>query len=124
MVRSDARRNRAGILVAAREALTEDDNASMNQIAQRAGVGHGALYRNYPSREVLILDIYAEEIDTLAGVVPELLATLSPVEALRRWTLDLVAAMRKNHSLGVALSPDAHRSITEQSYGPVIAVII
>lgn len=39
MVRSDARENRARILAAARQSFTEDDNASMNQIAQRAGVG-------------------------------------------------------------------------------------
>jgi hypothetical protein len=45
------------------------------------------------------------------------------VEALRRWTTDLVDAMRKKQALGAALSPDAHKSITEQTYGPVIAAI-
>ncbi len=43
MVRSDARENRARILAAAREAFTEDDTTSMNQVAQRAGVGAGTL---------------------------------------------------------------------------------
>ncbi|MEU4236025.1 TetR/AcrR family transcriptional regulator [Actinoplanes sp. NPDC026619] len=123
MVRSDARENRARILAAARLAFAEDGDTSMNQIAQRAGVGPGTLYRNYPSREALILDIYQDEVDLLIGSVPELLATLTPREALRSWTTELVDAMRKKHALGAALSPDAHRSITEHTYGPVIAAI-
>ncbi|GAA0492750.1 TetR family transcriptional regulator [Paractinoplanes deccanensis] len=123
MVRADARENRARILAAARQAFAEDGDASMNQIAQRAGVGAGTLYRNYPSREALILEIYQEEVDRLIGSVPELLATLAPREALRAWTTTLVDAMRAKHALGAALSPDAHKSITEQTYGPVIAAI-
>ncbi|MFC4065122.1 TetR/AcrR family transcriptional regulator [Actinoplanes subglobosus] len=123
MVRSDARENRARILAAARQAFAEDDDTSMNRIAQLAGVGPGTLYRNYPSREVLILEIYQEEIERLIGTVDELLATATPVEALRRWTLDLVDGMRTKHSLGAALSPDAHQSMAEKSYGPVIAAI-
>src|SRR6185436_17260441 len=123
MVRADARENRARILTAAREAFAEDGDTSMNQVAQRAGVGPGTLYRNYPSREALILAIYQGEVDQLIGSVSGLLAVLAPLEALRRWTTDLVDAMRKKHALGAALSPDAHKSITEQTYGPVIAAI-
>ncbi|GLZ00997.1 TetR/AcrR family transcriptional regulator [Actinoplanes sp. NBRC 103695] len=123
MVRSDARANRDRILAAARQAFTEDGDTSMNQIAQRAGVGPGTLYRNYPSREALVLAIYQDEVDRLVGSVPELLATLPPREALRTWTTDLVGAMRKKHGLGDALSPTAHKSITEQTYGPVISAI-
>ena len=123
MVRADARENRARILAAAREAFAEDGDTSMNQIAQRAGVGPGTLYRNYPSREALILDLYQDEVGLLIGSVPGLLATLTPLEALRSWTTELVDAMRKKHALGAALSPDAHKSITEQTYGPVIAAI-
>ena len=123
MVRSDARENRARILEAAREAFAEDGGTSMNQIAQRAGVGPGTLYRNYPTREALVLAVYQSEVEQLTGSVPGLLAALPPLEALRRWTTDLVGAMRRKHGLGDALSPGAHRSITEQTYGPVIAAI-
>jgi AcrR family transcriptional regulator len=123
MVRADARENRARILAAARKAFAEDDDTSMNQIAQRAGVGPGTLYRNYPSREALILDIYQDEVAKLVGSVSDLLAAEPPLEALRRWTIELVAGMRKKHALGAALSPDAHKSITEQTYGPVIGAI-
>lgn len=123
MVRADARENRARILAAAKEAFLEDGETSMNQIAQRAGVGPGTLYRNYPSRESLILAIYQDEVDRFVGTAPELLATHSPREALRAWTTELVGAMRQKHGLGDALSPAGHRAITEQTYGPVIAAI-
>ncbi|GAA4461305.1 TetR/AcrR family transcriptional regulator [Phytohabitans houttuyneae] len=123
MVRADARENRARILETARQALAEDGNTSMNQIAQRAGVGPGTLYRNYPTREALVLAVYQLEIDRLIESVPELLAHLPPLEALRRWTTELVSAMKRKHGLGDALSPGAHQSITERTYGPVIAAI-
>lgn len=123
MVRSDARENRARILAAARQAFAEDGDTSMNQVAQRAGVGPGTLYRNYPTREALVLAVYQDEVDRLINSVPGLLATQPPLEALRLWTTDLVSAMRRKHGLGDALSPGAHRSITEQTYGPVIAAI-
>jgi AcrR family transcriptional regulator len=123
MVRSDARENRARIVAAARQAFAENGDTSMNQIAQRAGVGAGTLYRNYPNREALVLAVYQLEVDQLTGSVPALLATLPPLEALRRWTTDLVSAMRKKHGLGDALSPGAHRAVTERTYGPVIAAI-
>src|SRR4051812_7536263 len=99
MVRSDARANRARILAAARQAFAEDGDPSMNQIAQLAGVGPGTLYRHYPSREALVLAIYQDEVDRLTGSVPGLLAALPPVDALRRWTIDLVGAMRQKHGL-------------------------
>lgn len=123
MVRSDARENRARILQVARDAFAEDGGVSMNQIAQRAGVGPGTLYRNFPTREALVLAVYQHEVDRLVGSVKELLATLPPLDALREWTTDLVAAMRKKHGLGDALSPSAHQAIAEQTYGPVIAAI-
>ena len=123
MVRSDARENRDRILAVARQALAEDGAISMNQIAQRAGVGPGTLYRHYPTREALVLAVYEAEIDKLVGSVPKLLAKSPPLEALRQWTTDLVAAMRKKHGLGDALSPTSHRAITERTYGPVITAI-
>src|SRR5690349_3562799 len=123
MVRSDARENRARIVAAAREAFLEDDRTSMNQVAQRAGVGAGSLYRNFPTREALVLAVYQDEVERIVGAVPALLAELSPLEALREWTLDLVEAMRRKHGLGDALSPTAHQTITEQTYGPVVAAI-
>jgi AcrR family transcriptional regulator len=123
VVRSDARENRARILAAAREALAADGSTSMNQIGQRAGVGAGTLYRNFPTRESLVLAVYQDEVARIINTVPDLLAQMPPLEALRHWTTDLVEAMRRKHGLGDALSPGAHQAISEQSYGPVIAAI-
>ncbi|MGW5650769.1 TetR/AcrR family transcriptional regulator [Streptomyces humi] len=123
MVRSDARENRVRILTAAREAFTENSGASMNQVAQRAGVGAGTLYRNFPTREALVLAVYQDEVTRITGTVADLLAELPPLDALREWTTGLVEAMRRKHGLGDALSAGAHQAIAEQSYGPVIAAI-
>jgi len=123
MVRSDARENRARILMAAKEAFAEDGATSMNQVAVRAGVGAGTLYRNFPTREALVLAVYEEEVERIVGLVPALLESNAPVEALREWTLELVEAMRRKHGLGDALSPNAHQEINEKTYGPVVAAI-
>lgn len=123
MVRSDARENRARIIDAARAAFAESGDISMNQIAQRAGVGPGTLYRNFATREVLVLAVYQAEVARLVDSVPELLDRLQPLEALRHWTTDLVEAMRKKHGLGDALSAGAHQAMADQSYGPVIGAI-
>jgi AcrR family transcriptional regulator len=123
MVRSDARENRARILVAAREAFAEDGATSMNQVAQRAGVGPGTLYRNFPTREVLVLAVYQEEVARIVDAAPALLAALPPLEALRQWTTGLVEAMRRKHGLGDALGSSAHQAIYEQTYEPVIGAI-
>ncbi|MFF9624818.1 TetR/AcrR family transcriptional regulator [Streptomyces griseosporeus] len=123
MARIDARENRARILAAAREALAADGSTSTNRIAQLAGVGAGTLYRNFPTREALVLAVYQDEVERLIATVPDLLTKLKPLEALRHWTMDLVEAMRRKHGLGDALSPAAHQAASEQSYGPVIAAL-
>jgi len=123
MVRADAVENRARILAAARKAFADDGETSMNQVAQLAGVGAGTLYRNFPTREALVLAVYQDEVERIVGTVPVLLAEATPLEALRRWTTDLVEAMRRKHGLGDALGTSAHQAVADQSYGPVVAAI-
>lgn len=123
MVRSDARDNRARILAAARDAFAEDGSTSMNQVAQRAKVGAGTLYRNFPTREALVLAVYQEEVARIIAAAPRLLTELSPREALRLWTIGLVDAMRTKHGLGDALGPIAHQAMSEQTYEPVVSAI-
>jgi AcrR family transcriptional regulator len=123
VVRADAQKNRDHILDVARQAMDEDGAISLNQIAQRAGVGPGTLYRHYPSREALVLAVYQFEIDRLVDSVPHLLTVSTPLEALRTWTSTLVASMRMKHGLGDALSSTARQAVTDQSYGPVMAAI-
>jgi AcrR family transcriptional regulator len=123
MVRADARENRDRVLSVARRAFVDSADVSMNQIAQLAGVGPGTLYRNFPNREALVLAIYEDEVAELTAGVSVLLDSRAPLDALRTWTLDLVASMRKKHGLGDALNPAAHQAAADRSYAPVLGAI-
>jgi AcrR family transcriptional regulator len=85
-LRADAQRNRDKILAAAVRVFTEEGlDAHFERIAREAGVGTGTLYRNFPTREVLIEAAYRNEVARLCDAVPGLLATMPPHEALRSW---------------------------------------
>jgi len=84
--RTDALRNRKLILAAAKQAFTRDGaNASLDEIANRAGVGAGTLYRHFPTRDALVKAVYETEVDKLAVAQQEFAKTMNPVEALRAW---------------------------------------
>lgn len=121
--RSDAQANRARILEVARDALTEDGDASLNSIAKRAGVGPGTLYRHFPTREALVLAVYRTEVQRLVDWASELLEHQPPLAALRQWFARLAADIRIKRGLGDALSAANHDAITGESYGPVIDTI-
>ncbi|WP_460071383.1 TetR/AcrR family transcriptional regulator [Streptomyces sp. YKOK-I1] len=84
--RKDAARNFDALLAAAREAFAEHGaEASLEDIARRAGVGIGTLYRNFPTRRVLFESVYAEEVNALCRAAVELSADREPWEALTAW---------------------------------------
>ncbi|WP_435129696.1 TetR/AcrR family transcriptional regulator [Actinacidiphila sp. bgisy144] len=86
--RADAARNRAQLLdVATRVFASADTDAepSMRAIAREAGVGIATLYRHFPTRESLVDAVYRDQVARLTDGARELLATLTPPEALRRW---------------------------------------
>jgi AcrR family transcriptional regulator len=86
-LRADARRNREKILAAAvRMFATQGLDAHLEHIAKAAGVGSATLYRNFPTREVLIEAVYRNEVARLRDAAPTLLAAQPPLEALRAWT--------------------------------------
>ncbi|MFF1442403.1 TetR/AcrR family transcriptional regulator [Streptomyces sp. NPDC058295] len=83
--RRDAARNYDALLTAAREAFAEHGSeASLEDIARRAGVGIGTLYRNFPTRRALFESVYADEVNALCRSAVEL-ADLEPWEALTAW---------------------------------------
>ena len=85
-MRADARDNRERVLRAARDAFTEDGpHASLNKIAQRAGVGAGTLYRHFPTLDALVVAIIGADVEALCAYGRELLSHPSPDEALRGW---------------------------------------
>jgi len=121
--RSDALKNREAILQVAHDALSESGDASLNSIAKRAGVGAGTLYRHFPTREALILEVYRRDMDRLVGSVPEVLAAHAPLEALRRWLTTLAAYVRIKHGLGDALNTAAAQDIVSTTSASVTAAV-
>jgi AcrR family transcriptional regulator len=84
--RRDAQRNRQRIIAAATDAFTNGDElVKIETIAKAAGVGVATLYRNFPSREALVEEVYRSELARLSEGVDELLAEAPPVEAMRSW---------------------------------------
>ena len=74
-LRRDARDNRAAILDAARELFADSADVAMCQVAKRAGVGQGTLYRHFPNRGALaaeILDEYIVRFEELQGILKRL----------------------------------------------------
>ena len=83
--RADARRNYEKLLTAAREAFAEGGEAtSLESIAERAGVGIGTLYRNFPNRQALIEALYVDEVEEVCRTAAEL-EVADPWEALNSW---------------------------------------
>ncbi|MFJ2241778.1 TetR/AcrR family transcriptional regulator [Streptomyces sp. NPDC087859] len=112
-MRSDALSNRMRILEAAAEVLAAPGDTSLKSIARRAGVGQGTLYRHFPTRESLVLEVYGEEVEELVAAVPELLGTLSPQRALCAWLRHLLYVGRCTPEFADAMS-GACEAATEQ----------
>ena len=96
--RADARRNRDSLLEAAKAAFAEvGAEASLDEIARRAGVGIGTLYRHFPTRDAVVEAVYRREVQQLADAAPRLVESLPPAEALRAWMrlfIDYIAAKK------------------------------
>ncbi len=101
--RADARRNYDRILVAAHEAFSESGaSASLEEIARRAQVGIGTLYRNFPSRQALLEAVYAAEVDQLSRSAVELMA-LEPWPAFEAFCRRLVVYLHTKQALAAEL---------------------
>jgi AcrR family transcriptional regulator len=90
-MRVDARRNYDKLIESARSAFSEHGSAaSLEEIARRAGVGIGTLYRHFPTRQDLLQAVYVEEVEALAASA-EGLRELAPWDALVDWLRRFVA---------------------------------
>ncbi|MFF1693827.1 TetR/AcrR family transcriptional regulator [Streptomyces sp. NPDC058257] len=102
--RADALRNRERIVTVARETYAESGpEASLNEIARRAGVGPGTLYRHFPNRAALLAAVLKDRIDALCARASELLAAGGADDALDDWLRAFLAHARVNQGLGGAL---------------------
>jgi AcrR family transcriptional regulator len=96
--RADAQRNRERILEVAKQVFTRRGaEASMDEIARRARIGPGTLYRHFPGRDNLLAAVYISEVEKLAEAQRIFSAELPAIEALRAWLLvfiDYIAAKK------------------------------
>lgn len=96
-LRADAKRNREQLLAAAHAAFTEKGaGASLEDIARRAQVGVGTLYRHFSTRQALLEAVYVDEVEALCRSAGDF-ADLEPWDALVQWFdrfVDYVATKR------------------------------
>jgi len=84
--RSDGLRNRERLLDAARAAfIAGETDLRFDELAKRAGVGTGTLYRHFPNRDALVEAVYRKDIERLAHAARHLADIHPPLEALREW---------------------------------------
>jgi AcrR family transcriptional regulator len=83
-VRKDVTRNRALLLKAADELLAESGlDISLNELAKRAGVGVGTVYRHFADKDAVLAALFDQRLDSLAAILQEGLAREDPMDGLR-----------------------------------------
>jgi AcrR family transcriptional regulator len=104
-MRADAQRNYERLLSAAVAAFTEHgaDDVSLEEIARRAGVGIGTLYRHFPTRQALLEAVYRDQVEALRARADQLVRSGEPLDALADWLRALAAFSSTKHSLTSAL---------------------
>jgi AcrR family transcriptional regulator len=101
--RADAQRNRDRVVAAAREAFAERGaSTSLEEIARRAEVGIGTLYRNFPNRQSLLEAVYLDEVDDVSRSAAEF-ERLEPWEALSGWLHRVVGYLATKQALAQEL---------------------
>lgn len=96
--RADAQRNRERLIETAKAAFTDlGTDVALEEIARRAEVGIGTLYRHFPTRDAIVAAVYRNEVEQLAAAADRLLATMPAGEALHQWmrlAIDYIATKK------------------------------
>lgn len=104
-MRADARRNIDKLLQTALVVFASSGvDAPMREIAERAGVGVGTIYRHFPQRSDLIAAVFRREIDACAAAAATLAAEHAPFDALASWMQRVVDFVATKRGLAAALS--------------------
>ena len=106
--RADARRNEQALLAAAAALfVTSGVEVPVRDIAAKAGVGTGTIYRHFPTRADLIVAVYRHQVEACAEAGPALLeSSASPHAALGQWINLFVDFLATKHGLAAVLRPD------------------
>jgi AcrR family transcriptional regulator len=103
-LRADARRNRDQLLAAAVELFDERGvEAPLEEIARRAGVGIGTLYRHFPTRDAVIEAVYRREVEMLCSGVDDLIRDLPADDALATWMRSFAVYVARKRGMATAL---------------------
>src|SRR6201992_695368 len=103
--RADAQRTRPRTLAVAKQVFTRHGaDASMDEIAKRAKIGPGTLYRHFPTRDDLLAAVYITEVEKLAEAQRKFSVELPPVEALRAWMLVFIDYIDAKRIIAPALN--------------------
>ncbi|MEV4753553.1 TetR/AcrR family transcriptional regulator [Micromonospora sp. NPDC049559] len=116
--RADARRNEETLLEAAAAAFVAAGvDAPVRDIAARAGVGVGTIYRHFPTRADLVVAVYRHQVEACVQAGPDLLASSdSPYDALTRWIDLFVDFLVTKHGLAEALQSDDATFVSLHAY--------
>src|SRR6201994_4359482 len=101
--RADARRNYEKVLTAAREAFAEGgESTALEEIARRAGVGIGTLYRHFPNRQALLEALYVNEVEEVcrSAAQPD---DADPWQAFNDWCERLIGYLATKRALAAEL---------------------
>jgi AcrR family transcriptional regulator len=125
--RRDALDNRERILAVAREAVAASsgvsNGVSLTAIAKEAGVGIGTLYRHFPTREALILELYRHDIQHLIDRAPVLLTEHPPLVALRRWFDEVAHYGRLKYGVAEVIHAATDGGADDEYLAPFVAAI-
>ncbi|MFJ5640283.1 TetR/AcrR family transcriptional regulator [Streptomyces sp. NPDC093223] len=103
-MRADARRNHDRLLAEARAVFAEHGtDASLEDVARRAGVGIGTLYRHFPNRHALMSAVFEDAVNELLARAEELQSAPDPCRALLTWLHEVVAHAAAYRGLSRAL---------------------
>lgn len=103
-MRADARRSHAKLLAAATAAFAEHGaDAPLDDIARRAGVGIGTLYRHFPTRTDLQAAVYRSQVEAVCATADDLIGTVPPEEALTGWLQAMTAYLVTKRGLSRSL---------------------
>ena len=101
--RADARRNYEKVLAAAREAFAEGgESTALEEIARRAGVGIGTLYRHFPNRQALLEALYLDEVEEVCRSAAQF-EDADPWDALNGWFERFIAYLATKRALAAEL---------------------
>jgi AcrR family transcriptional regulator len=128
--RADALRNRVRLMETAKAAFADVGvDASFDEIARRAGVGIGTLYRHFPTRDAIVEAVYRHEVEQLAGSATRLIETSSPADALHAWMQLFVDYIATKKVIAAALgsivggAPDLYASTALKITGAISLLV-